>query len=110
MPRPEQKFYALPNAIFFRCSYPSDGPHSDFFALGHFYYIIWGDREISRSITLGEYFPVSGAELNGRGGGRIPGGALHYVSYLFLSMNPSPKFVHMATALLLYYLAGFCLI
>ena len=102
MPRSEQKFYHVTQRYFLWVLFAIllAVLISDFFALRHFYYIIWGDREISRSITLGEYFPVSGAELNGRGGGRIPGGALHYVSYLFLSMNPSPKFVHMATGTL----------
>ena len=62
-------------------------------AIDNFDYKIWGDREISRSAVLDQHFMVSGAELNGRQGTRVPGGAIHYITFALLQIDPSPKFV-----------------
>ena len=77
--------------------------HSDLF-----YYVIWGDRDISRSVMLGDIFWVSGAELNHREGERVPGGAIHYISWLLARIHPSPFFTY-TTVLTISLGSGFLL-
>ena len=63
---------------------------SKIFSYDLFHYVIWGDRDISRSVQLSESFLVSGSELQDKDGVRVPGGAIHYLNYLLTRIHASP--------------------
>ena len=55
-------------------------------AIDQFYYVIFGDRDISRALTLSDFFLVTGSELQNQDGARNPGGALYYFLYIIMKI------------------------
>ena len=70
------------------------------FAIDQFYYVIFGDRDISRASMLGHHFFVSGSELQNQDGARNPGGALYYFLYIIMKINDSVLFIYAVTYIL----------
>ena len=63
--------------------------------LGNYSYSLFTDRLLWRAAHLYDLFQVMGSETSG--GGRIPGGILYYIVWLFQRISLDPAFIHAAS-------------